>query len=146
MDKSRELKFRIWSKRLRNWQDTNTNWHSDAVETFSPPRASFFYCLENIVDDRDFVIQQFTGLKDKSGRPIYEGDIIQYCGPVNISYALPAEVSIGEYFTHAKGFPHYGARVKRIDMDSYFGVGGMSQEYKVIGNIIENPELVKYER
>ena len=145
MDKSRELKFRIWSKSLRNWKDTNANWYNDAGETYAPPRSSFFYSLKNIIDDKDFVIQQFTGLKDKGGRPIYEGDIIQYCGASSISYALPAEVSIGEYSTHANKFPHYGVRVKRTDMDLYFGIGGTSEKYRVIANVMENPELIKYE-
>lgn len=145
MNKSTELKFRIWSKQLRNWKDTNANWNNDAGETYAPPRASFFYSLENIVNDKDFVIQQFTGLKDKGGRPIYEGDIIQYCGDSDVSYALPAEVSIGDYSTHANKFPHYGVRAKRTDMDLHFGIGGTSEEYRVIANVLENPELIKYE-
>ena len=88
--------------------------------------------------------QQFTGLKDKNGREIYEGDRVNYDGESDITYHKPGIVSIGEYFTHAKKFEHFGIRVKRIDMDSYFGLNfSESKDYLIIGNIFENPELLK---
>lgn len=93
--------------------------------------------------DGKLIWQQFTGLKDKKGKKIYEGDIIKYIGNNDLSYRLPGVVSIGKYFTHSNEFEHYGVRVKRLDMaNCYFGLSKSdSRNYLIIGNIFENPEL-----
>lgn len=56
-----------------------------------------------------------------------------------------AQISFGQYFTHAHEFFHYGVRVKRVDMkDFYFGINAKeSQSYIVVGNAHQNPDLIK---
>ena len=70
---------------------------------------------------------QFTGLKDKNGKEIYEGDVVRY--------SANKEEHISEV----------------VYIESFFGVekhtGILSSFYpiEIIGNIYENPELLKHE-
>ena len=75
-----------------------------------------------------FELMQYTGLKDKNGVEIYEGDIVrEYTGFSDEGGDYPVEY-------HANGFWLEGR-------DNEFGFGDES-DMEVIGNIYENPELV----
>ena len=88
----------------------------------------------------DFIIQQFTGLKDHKGKECYEGDIIRYFNlpPFEISTGLLGEVRfINGRFCIKCCDRSRGGKVTWItefnDVD-YF---------EVIGSICETPELLK---
>jgi len=74
----RELKFRAWHKERKVMQGD-----AEACPDDSWGGDSFGYnvCLNSIVklaQDQNQILMQYTGLKDKNGKEIYEGDIINY--------------------------------------------------------------------
>ena len=78
---------------------------------------------------------QYTGLTDKNGKRIFEGDIVQYYG------TYPLEVYIEEGHTKIRWYDtisasKYDELFFTIDREGY-------GECEIIGNIHDNPELLK---
>ena len=91
---------------------------------------------------QDFSVGQFIGLHDKNGKEIYEGDLIR-------SFDSQGEPIIHaiEYYNNDAQFIVVLAGYTKYD----FGCGGITQKWinefkkEVIGNIYDNPELLKQE-
>lgn len=81
----------------------------------------------NVLDVDGFEYMQFTGLKDKNNKEIYEGDIIDFGG------LKPIEIIWKDAGFQSK---MYGGPVIKLTEE------GMSYFAEVIGNIYENPDLV----
>jgi len=77
-------------------------------------------------------VMQFTGLTDKNGKEIYEGDII--------TGALPTKKSIIGW---SKKFASFCIRTDGWMFEHWFGATCDPENCEVIGNIHENPELLK---
>ena len=116
----RSLKFRVWSEEDREYR---TDCKLRYLFTSPTGLPSTVY---NDEGDR-FDIEQYTGLKDKNGKEIYEGDIVEIFGDI----ARVSWLNDGCCF-HADNDAGYIATIYSV---SKHGV--------VVGNIHKNPELLK---
>lgn len=74
-------KFRIWDKRknLYHYDVKSVEKNDiDDEEIYSTKPGLFFLALNSLQNDDNYVIEQYTGVTDFSGREIYEGDTIKY--------------------------------------------------------------------
>lgn len=95
-------------------------------------------------DSEELILMQFIGLKDKDGEEIYEGDIVRHplCVAEPHDENEPCETFMGRIQFEVDRGQYFAVNLKR---NGY--VIEMSEAYKfeVIGNINENPELIKEE-
>lgn len=136
---SREIKLRIWSNHYNDYVNAYTpafGWGLAQWITGSNKLVGFD--RENF--NSQFVIEQFTGLVDKNGKEIYEGDIAQWNhGRTDIGLVVYSE------YDPFGGYPNacfYGLRVS-----CFKGVCQFQSDdvYEVIGNVHHNPELLATE-
>ena len=87
----------------------------------------------------DFILMRSTGLKDRSGSEIFEGDVVKYEAGCNI---------VTEEVVYDKNFAGFG--VKDADANIIFTVGELAEDIdlsslEVVGNIYNNPGLLEGE-
>lgn len=124
--------------------------YGDLIHKRTAPGEAMIRCKQGIESDVDIeTIGQYTGLKDKNGKEIYEGDMLRgdeypfNCNGVDNYFAeiVWADNVCGFYrITHKKpnstvrGISH--GNWEQLDEEDI-------KSFEVIGNIYDNPELVK---
>lgn len=103
----RENKFKAWDKRLKCWNYSLLEFNADGI----------------IEQGDDFIIVEFTGLKDKNSKEIYEGDIAEGNHDIYVISFIG-----GEFCMKSKS--------RRLPMCN-------NDRVEIIGNIHENKELLK---
>jgi len=115
----------MWTKIGRGWvigEDIYERWG-----VFTP-----YNTLVNSFGESDLNWQQFTGLKDKSGKEIYEGDIIKYTQHL--------------FNTNPDNFPTKTKEVKwRASPGAWnvYETATGESDVEIIGNIFENPNALQ---
>lgn len=148
----RPIKFRAWDKHENRWYEPIFRAYENEVYelliTFSGEleRRTMQPILEHesLFPER-YELMQFTGLYDKSGKEIYEGDIVQYQGQSFV------ESIIGEHpKTHVSEIKWHEEELKwalyhhdKDDWTTNLTKSGDDQQFEVIGNIYENSDLLK---
>lgn len=137
----REIKFR--GRRIDNeewiYGSLITHSHMGVDKYFIAPEgmAQIYATSHKVISE---TVSQYTGLKDKDGREVYEGDVLVYDDTPYSAYASKQTGSItwrrGAFcFSHMfYGSMHYST----FNRDDFF-----EQKSKIIGNIHDNPELLK---
>lgn len=143
----REIKFRAWDKKTKKMRAVNSIVFHYEEECFDFDNSRLPKVVnlwgKDIIEDKaivlhreikDVELMQYTGLKDKNGKEIYENDIVGFywqdrtkcsCGVVGYG-AFNCTCCDGVY-----GW-HFGKQDIREHYD-----------YEVIGNIFDNPELLE---
>lgn len=126
----REIKFRAWDKnKNKMYQVRGINFDNEdlwlKINETQIMGANLF----------EVELMQYTGLKDKNGTEIYEGDIVKYT----------SELENGIFEVKYSNCRFYGLWIEAnfMDITTDLFYLGSSNELEVIGNIYQNPELLE---
>ena len=113
---NRLIKFRVWDKRETKGMSTQNMLYD----------AQLHHLWQDFVDYPGYELMQYTGLTDKNGKEIYEGDIIHLkFGELNANLVVKWDKYMGLKY-------HNGGWTSMVHVDTHG---------EVIGNIFENAEL-----
>lgn len=125
---SREIKFRMWSIRNKFMDDTPVVYKGAPCTIDTEGKIVW-------MPQDDTVLMQFTGLLDKNGKEIYEGDIVRVITDLEEGAELLMKV---EWENGAFILYGYGWAIILCEEERY-------RELEIISNIYENPELLTKE-
>ena len=116
----RELKFRCWDP-------TEKKMWSPCIDTDGRPCRELPFLLQRVDGEIPTEVMQFTGIRDKHGKEIYEGDIVTW---------------YDEEWGGSVVNPIYG-KMEVKWKGAGFNIKDEPNRYTVIGNAFQNPELME---
>jgi uncharacterized phage protein (TIGR01671 family) len=150
----REIKFRVWDNHAKRYL-YDVAVFNGKVYVLNYEESNFvpLYTEEQkeayVIKDTDIIIELYTGLNDKNGKEVYEGDIILHrrgLGGIGV-----IQFACGIFGVNWNYLKNKNPEWKKGDMYGTWGTrtnlrridDGFLEEYKIIGNIHENLELLK---
>lgn len=136
---AREIKFRAWDKKAKQWllgyELPNLGGFSLFGEVMMMGEWAALLSSRFPNDQKEIAVMQFTGLLDKNGREIYEGDVVQFQREIKSEGKKKTEVL------------KLTEQIEWDDVEASFGGGGFTMyqmnEPEIIGNVFENPNLLE---
>ena len=129
----RSIKFRAWDKTEKHMYNWSNLLNQNLKNIFTIP------------DQCGYKIMQYTGLKDKNRKEIYEGDIAKITEKKNIlkHKVIPMKPIIAE-ISWSEEYLAY-ILITTSAKDAFENLADYLEEYdiEVIGNIYDNPELLE---
>lgn len=137
----REIKFRAWNnewKRMKPVAKLTFERHIQSLMVYNDAtdgygNVSIYEKWEDCVIGDDVILMQFTGLLDKNGKEIYEGDVVEYKA-YGTWHKDEVKFSNGKFHGQLSGV--------RDDLQSNYDLGLIETlGCEIVGNIYENPDL-----
>ena len=147
---NRQIKFRAWNKKNSQFLQNDNNGADKTIFDLWDWAEVMGTCTLFPMDD--YVFQQYTGLNDSKGNPIYEGDIVinttsdeEYCSPAVIVWGKYEFVGFALAYKCNKLEDYHAPliyKINGVDLVEEFSLSKMGT-YQIVGNASENPELLK---
>ena len=140
----REIKFRAWDKAM-NWmvydvQNAYDGMWSDKNTDEINDHYNYVSTMQSFMNEKEFGFMQYTGLKGKNGE-IYEGDIVKWGHLNQWSREQPHRIAEVKFDPDIQ----FHSQVGVFNFGSFAYRDTTETDLEVIGNIYENPELIKNE-
>lgn len=143
----REIRFRAWDKKWGVMFDNDIMLNGGRELVKFAKRNSPIPEVQNAhgglllpTDDENMIFMQYTGLKDKNGKEIYEGDITQGENSLQVVKWVESSAKFGVKVIKSDFVLLRGCT---FPIQQYVKDGTLQCVFEVIGNIYENPELLE---
>ena len=136
---NRPIKFRVWDKITNRYlQELGIYyWHIPySLDGEEITGEANLFGLSELLRHNNFVAQQYTGLTDKNGKEIYEGDIVKYKTWTGSHDGITEEHQTQVQFKDGAYYPRY---IDDECEDSWYSF--KVYDLEVVGNIFETPHL-----
>ena len=136
----REIKFRVWDTKSESMEYEIAIGKGYGEDSY----ILFLGLGETFIIDEDIVkIMQYTGLKDKNGVEIYEGDIIKDSSGRIMIVEWDNRIGTARYIFRAINTIGHIKTGRLINTHDW--ITSDENDIETIGNIYENPELLELE-
>ena len=126
---NREIKFRVWK-------------NNTMLQVGDGVLKEIYFDENNWNEDKDGVLMQYIGLKDKNGKEIYEGDMVNFTKR-GITHGPDAEdVKNAEVWYSLEDCAFVFGKYKSADYTWWYSMTDDLYNFEVVGNIFKNPNLL----
>ncbi len=132
---NRKTKFRVWDTLTKTFILPGKGYQGHYILDLN----GNFHNLQNGSGSTDHVVQQFTGMKDRNDKEIYEGDVLLENMTEEMAFhGEGSSIDVVKFISGA-----FMIECEPLHNYTYSATPDIIEDYVVIGNIFENKELLK---